>query len=72
MGTSFLPQQRGVGIYLRNLAAEYEEKNTPSLNHGVEKKNRNAINSGKRLAISVISERPTGGFTTGSSGCPRR
>ncbi|MEV5580498.1 hypothetical protein AB0L39_18255 [Streptomyces parvus] len=72
MGTSFLPQQMGAGIYLRNLVAEYEEKIHLPLTTALRRKNRNAINSGKRLAISVISERPTGGFTTGSSGCPRR
>ncbi|MFE6919192.1 RHS repeat-associated core domain-containing protein [Streptomyces rubiginosohelvolus] len=94
---------KGSGIDLRNLVAEYEETNTPYLNHGVEKEIRNAIKSGKRLAISVIPhygnaksgipssieynygtvedmsmkhcvihQRPTGGFTTGSSDCPRR
>lgn len=94
---------KGSGIDLRNLVAEYEETNTPYLNHGVEKEIRNAIKSGKRLAISVIPhygnaksgipssieynygtiedmamkhcvihQLPTGGFTTGSSNCPRR
>ncbi|MGW0924937.1 LamG-like jellyroll fold domain-containing protein [Streptomyces sp. NPDC002755] len=44
----------GSGIDLRNLVAEYEKTNTPYLNYGVEKEIRNAIKSGKRLAISVI------------------
>ncbi|WP_326656724.1 LamG-like jellyroll fold domain-containing protein [Streptomyces sp. NBC_00385] len=44
----------GAGIDLRNLVAEYEETNTPYLNHGVEKEIRNAIKSGKHLAISVV------------------
>nr|WP_281404277.1 LamG-like jellyroll fold domain-containing protein [Streptomyces roseirectus] len=43
----------GSGIDLRNLVAEYEKTNTPYLNHGVEKEIRNAIKSGKHLAISV-------------------
>ncbi|MFJ8802939.1 LamG-like jellyroll fold domain-containing protein [Streptomyces sp. NPDC102487] len=44
----------GSGIDLRNLVAEYKETNTPYLNHGVEKEIRNAIKSGKHLAISVV------------------
>ncbi|MFD5014867.1 LamG-like jellyroll fold domain-containing protein [Streptomyces chartreusis] len=44
----------GSGIDLRNLVAEYTETNTPYLNYGVEKEIRNAIKSGKHLAISVI------------------
>lgn len=44
----------GAGIDLRNLVAEYQETNTPYLNHGVEKEIRNAIKSGKHLAISVV------------------
>ncbi|CAM5467433.1 laminin G [Streptomyces canus] len=44
----------GSGIDLRNLVAEYRETNHPYLNHGVEKEIRNAIKSGKHLAISVI------------------
>ncbi|MFF5969892.1 RHS repeat-associated core domain-containing protein, partial [Streptomyces sp. NPDC012769] len=45
---------KGSGIDLRNLVAEYEETNTPYLNHGVEKEIRNTIKSGKKLSISVI------------------
>ncbi|WP_317453992.1 LamG-like jellyroll fold domain-containing protein [Streptomyces sp. TRM68416] len=44
----------GSGIDLRNLVAEYKETNTPYLNHGVEKEIRDAIKSGKHLAISVV------------------
>ncbi|MCT9112241.1 DNRLRE domain-containing protein [Streptomyces mirabilis] len=44
----------GSGIDLRNLVAEYEETNSPYLNHGVEKEIRDAIKAGKHLTISVI------------------
>jgi hypothetical protein len=44
----------GSGIDLRNLVAEYEKVNSPYLNNGVEKDIRDAIKSGKHLAISVI------------------
>ncbi|WP_443048989.1 RHS repeat-associated core domain-containing protein [Streptomyces sp. M92] len=55
----------GSGIDLRNLVAEYRETNTPYLNHGVEKEIRNAIKSGKHLAISVVPH-----YGNSSSGIP--
>ncbi|MDV9170748.1 DNA/RNA non-specific endonuclease [Streptomyces sp. W16] len=44
----------GSGIDLRNLVAEYEQTNSPYLNHGVEKEIRNSVKSGKHVEISVI------------------
>ncbi|WP_416956197.1 hypothetical protein [Streptomyces sp. Agncl-13] len=44
----------GSGIDLRNLVAEYEQTNSPYLNHGVEKEIRNFVKSGKHVEISVI------------------
>ncbi|MFI6620614.1 DNA/RNA non-specific endonuclease [Streptomyces sp. NPDC050528] len=44
----------GSGIDLRDLVAEYEETNSPYLNHGVEKEIRNSVKSGKHVEISVI------------------
>ncbi|MEU8932882.1 LamG-like jellyroll fold domain-containing protein [Streptomyces sp. NPDC048409] len=55
----------GAGIDLRNLVAEYEETNSPYLNHTVEKEIRNAIKSGKHLAISVVPH-----YGNNSSGIP--
>ncbi|MCX5526629.1 DNA/RNA non-specific endonuclease [Streptomyces bobili] len=44
----------GFGIDLRNLVAEYEKANHSYISYGVESNIRDAVKSGKHLAISVI------------------